>query len=171
MRNIFMGDEGRPQEEFPVELREIENAQAAYRESVEAIIRIMKRRGIRHYPRRAKAFGACIDRLCFLDLAALLEDRVREEIKRLEDAGYEYSIEGDDERQFFDRMHALLKNEEPKSLLSGEELSSFLPLPNKALDRTWMAGWMPGMRAVMESEAHERNVSGAARLSGESHDE
>lgn len=115
----------RPEEQFPAEVKSIENVQMAYRECVEAIIHIMKRRGLTHYQRNVKGFGECIDRLSFTGLSDFLEAGC-DDFSTLAEAGYDYSAEGDDHVAFFDRMHALLKQGEIKQPATMSDLMDII---------------------------------------------
>lgn len=120
--------DSRPEEKFPVEVAQIENAQMAYREIIEAAILILKRRGFTHYPPK-DGYNSGINRLAFLDIEELLRDSVSGELKTLQE--YDYDIEGDGCEKFYDRMYALLKGDENKEPLTTDELTAIIDVLDK----------------------------------------
>lgn len=105
----------------------VENAQAAYRECVEACIQIFKKRGITCLTKND------VSKLGFAsEIESTLYDAVRIEFKNLADDGVDVDIRGDDVNDFFAAQYAILKAKPATSpaIMFAEELKSSRVITN-----------------------------------------
>lgn len=107
----------------------VENAQAAYRECVEACIQIFKKRGITCLTKND------VSKLGFAtEIENTLYDAVKIEFKNLADDGFDVGIRGDDVNDFFAAQYAILKAKPANhpAVMFAEELKSNRIVTNPA---------------------------------------